>query len=370
MILRGLNCLFSLTGSDAAAWVEEKSQNSFVVLNESEKEAPGSNSLQGTKSEALRVAGRVLGLIERVAAMEHIEGPDPNLSGGAYASNPSPSTATFILCSECADSLAITLEQKLAHARKERDAYAGHLSMLKSAASPSTSTDSHSNSSSPTDASINANSDTDLDNDSALAELAALERESLIVQQNLADVERELEEIDAAEQEYWIQVNALQMHQLSIEEERDSLHSRLAVANAGLERLEKTNVYNDAFRIWHDGPFGTINGFRLGRLPNLPVEWNEINAALGQSLLLVDVLATKLGFIFKGYKLVPMGSFSRIEKIEGDKAAYELYGSNDFTVLLFWNRRFDNALVAFLQCIQQLGDFIQQRDSKLKLPYA
>ena len=34
---------------------------------------------------------------------------------------------------------------------------------------------------------------------------------------------------------------------------------------AALERLRRTNVYNDAFHIWHDGQFGTISGFRMGR---------------------------------------------------------------------------------------------------------
>jgi hypothetical protein len=35
--------------------------------------------------------------------------------------------------------------------------------------------------------------------------------------------------------------------------------------------LKKTNLYNDAFHIWHDGHFGTINGFRLGDLPSRQV---------------------------------------------------------------------------------------------------
>jgi len=34
-----------------------------------------------------------------------------------------------------------------------------------------------------------------------------------------------------------------------------------------LEKLQKTNVYNDTFYIVNDGHFGTINGFRLGYLP-------------------------------------------------------------------------------------------------------
>ena len=87
---------------------------------------------------------------------------------------------------------------------------------------------------------------------------------------------------------------------------------------AQLASLESTNVYNDTFRIWHDGPFGTINGFRLGRLPNLhvinlkfhtvlnfcyiQVEWSEINAAMGQSLLLLETLSNRLNFTFKTYK--------------------------------------------------------------------
>ena len=91
-----------------------------------------------------------------------------------------------------------------------------------------------------------------------------------------------------------------------------------------LEVCKKSNVYNDAFHIWHDGPFGTINGFRLGRMPDLHVEWPEINAALGHVCLLLHVLAQKVGYQFKQYRLIPEGSFSKIEKIGDDKASYEL----------------------------------------------
>jgi len=38
-----------------------------------------------------------------------------------------------------------------------------------------------------------------------------------------------------------------------------------------LDMLKQTNLYNDAFYIWHDGHFGTINGLRLGTLPTQPV---------------------------------------------------------------------------------------------------
>ena len=60
---------------------------------------------------------------------------------------------------------------------------------------------------------------------------------------------------------------------------------------AHLKRLQQTNVYHDVFRIWHDGAFGTIGGFRLGRTADTVVEWDEINAAWGQTVLLLKTMA-------------------------------------------------------------------------------
>lgn len=55
------------------------------------------------------------------------------------------------------------------------------------------------------------------------------------------------------------------------QEERDAVLAKIEVSQAHLELLKRTNVLNDAFLIWHDGEFGTINNFRLGRLPKIPV---------------------------------------------------------------------------------------------------
>jgi hypothetical protein len=63
---------------------------------------------------------------------------------------------------------------------------------------------------------------------------------------------------------------------------------------------QSTNVLNDTFRIWHDGPFGTICGFRLGRTPEHPVDWNEINAAWGQAVLLLHTMAQQCKLNFSG----------------------------------------------------------------------
>ncbi|KAL0805941.1 hypothetical protein Bca101_098432 [Brassica carinata] len=81
-------------------------------------------------------------------------------------------------------------------------------------------------------------------------------------------------------------------------EERDAILAKIEVSQAHLELLNKTNVLIDAFPIRYDGDFGTINNFRLGRLPKAPlghmkryqVEWDEINAAWGQACLLLHTM--------------------------------------------------------------------------------
>jgi beclin 1 len=173
-----------------------------------------------------------------------------------------------------------------------------------------------------------------------------------------------------------------------------------------LEKLERTNVYNDAFCIGHDGVFGTINGLRLGRIagvavrllfrlffsPSPPlirgqVDWAEINAAWGQTVLLLQTMARRLDFTFekfvictrpqhtmltttRSWRLVPMGSFSRIERTSGDKASYELHGSGDLALgRLLHNRRFDFGMVAFLDCLRQLAAHVRAQDGAVELPH-
>jgi hypothetical protein len=55
------------------------------------------------------------------------------------------------------------------------------------------------------------------------------------------------------------------------QEERDAILAKIEVSQAHLELLKRTNVLNDAFPICQEGEFGTINNFRLGRLPKVPV---------------------------------------------------------------------------------------------------
>jgi beclin len=98
---------------------------------------------------------------------------------------------------------------------------------------------------------------------------------------------------------FWTSYSSSLLTTAKLRDELTSLQHAHASASAELAKLSRTNVHNDAFCIGHDGVFGTINGLRLGRIPNVPVEWSEINAAWGMTLLLLSTLAKKVGFVFE-----------------------------------------------------------------------
>jgi beclin 1 len=89
------------------------------------------------------------------------------------------------------------------------------------------------------------------------------------------------------EEHYWREYSRHKHQLLQAEDEYRSLDSQLRATQCQLEKLKKTNVFNATFHIWHAGHFGTINGFRLGRLPSVPVDWNEVNTAWGRNTIVL-----------------------------------------------------------------------------------
>ena len=117
--------------------------------------------------------------------------------------------------------------------------------------------------------------------------LRALEIELESTRATRSKLAKKAAALDEAENTYWREFHAFKKNLHAHLEKRDSIVARTEQAQTHLERLEKTNVFNDAFHIWRDGAFGTINGFRLGRLPATVVEWEEINTAFGLVCLLL-----------------------------------------------------------------------------------
>ncbi|XP_022770573.1 beclin-1-like protein isoform X3 [Durio zibethinus] len=148
-----------------------------------------------------------------------------------------------------------------------------------------------------------------------------------------------------------------------LKEERDAILAKTEVSQAHLELLKRTNVLNDAFPIWHDGEFGTINNFRLGRLPKIPVEWDEINAAWGQACLLLHTMCQyfRPKFLYR-IKIIPMGSYPRI--MDSNNNTYDLFGP----VNLFWSTRYDKAMTLFLTCLKDFAEFANSKDQENNIP--
>lgn len=197
---------------------------------------------------------------------------------------------------------------------------------------------------------------------------------------------------------------------------------RVKAQNA-LHAYQHINVTNDCFHIWHDGPFATINGLRLGTeaLPptdstvlldslnaspasnvngsesrrflyfsgpsnqaenialrgssnvNTKVPWKEVNAALGLVALLLSTLERKphCGVKFR-YEIKPGGSTSKIgvrQTLTSSLTLYNLYYSDD-SFQFFGKRNFNTALQYLAQCVADTAEAIRQRDRTIALPYS
>lgn len=287
------------------------------------------------------------------------------------------------ICTECTDMLVAGLQHRLEAATKERDAYVNFLKQV--------------NAEIPTEEEIQESQEAlakaRQEEEEAIKELKQLEAEKASVDEEIAQLEEQARSLDIEEEKFWRDRNAFATRLSEFQNVRDSVNLQYDHDTQLLEKLQRTNVYNDTFCISHDGKFGTINGLRLGRLSNVPVDWPEINAAWGHTVLLLQTVADRLGYKFQGYELQPMGSTSRIIRYEtpnpsssrnsqrlagkGKKHILELYSSGDMPLgLTFMHRRFDIAMEAFLECMRQLGSFVESESAKnsesgrgLALPY-
>ena len=170
------------------------------------------------------------------------------------------------------------------------------------------------------------------------------------ITREIEEEKREKEIVEQDEEKYWKLYSVHRHQQFQALDEQISLECQLKFIRSNLDRLKQTNAFNASFHLWHYGHFGTINGLRMGRLPSVPVDWNEINAAWGQVTILLSALARKVNMMFQRYKLVPFGSASYIEDLVDNKQ-FPLYGSGGFRFL--WDAKFDAGMVAFLDCLQQ-----------------
>jgi len=260
------------------------------------------------------------------------------------------------LCEECTDTLLQSLEQQLELAEQDSQLYQEFLNTLSKETEEGSTVGQ-------LEGELAA---AQREEEELVRELEQLKVENSGVEEELEEQAAARERLEGEEELYWRQYSKHQARLLQAEDEYRSLDSQLKYTQAQLDKLKKTNVFNAAFHIWHSGHFGTINGFRLGRLPSVPVDWNELNTAWGQTVLLLHSLARKIQLQFVRFQLVPYGNYSYVKVLAEDKDL-PLYGSGGFR--LIWDTKFDAGMAAFLDCLQQFKEWVEAGDSGFCLPY-
>jgi beclin len=104
-----------------------------------------------------------------------------------------------------------------------------------------------------------------------MEDLRTAELELSALRSEIAHLETGSEALNAEESAFWRSRNAFSIALEEFQNEWDEVNIKYDHDTKLLERLQRTNVYNDAFCISRDGFFGVINGLRLGRLPNKQV---------------------------------------------------------------------------------------------------
>lgn len=132
-----------------------------------------------------------------------------------------------------------------------------------------------------------------------------------------------------------------------------------------LSKLQHITIFNDAFFIWHDGQYGTINGLRLGCVNGQPVDWMQVNAAMGYVALLLAAVCSQTGCKFSEFRIVPQGSFSKVTKHGDERKTHELFFDNR----MFAMSRFNQGLRCLAQCMQELAAFVMEKEPSIRLPY-
>ncbi|XP_010469103.1 PREDICTED: beclin-1-like protein [Camelina sativa] len=196
-----------------------------------------------------------------------------------------------------------------------------------------------------------------------VAAIEETEKQNAELNHQLKELESKGNRFNELEDRYWQEFNNFQFQLIAHQEERDAILAKIEVSQAHLELLNKTNVLIDAFPIRYDGDFGTINNFRLGLLPDIKVEWDEINAAWGQACLLLHTMCNYFRPKFQcRVKIQPMGSYPRI--VDSNNETYELFGP----VNLFWSTRYDKAMTLYLICLKDFTDFANSKDQENNIP--
>jgi beclin 1 len=299
--------------------------------------ATGSSDMAqaATLHESLRTVSRLLELSELLHEM-------------------SPSTACGVpLCSDCGNAIQGELQRRLEEAHAEREMLQAAFAELEAGEEDEDD--------------VLSDADYERERAAQLAEeenlraaVVAAKAERAALNDELLRLRQQRDAQLAEEEARHAMLNGAELERQGASEEALRAAQLVTQCERELRRLQRVDVLSDVFLIDIDGVVGSINGLRLGRLSTVHVEWAELNAALGQVVLLVVTLARLHGVTFRAHLLVPHGSFSKV--YTSAKVAYELYGSGSANLgRLFGTGRFEKGLGMLITCIAELCEYAAAR---------
>ena len=327
--------------------------------------APGDGDFGAPWSTQLRTVSRLMDLAERMSDK---------------ASDAAAPACGVPLCQECGRGLLLLLQQQLEEAHMEREAlqaataelYAGE-GVLDGGGAPS----GPSASGAAADVDMAPLSVEDFERERAAQrqeeaalreELAAAAREKAALQDMLRRLRQERASQKELEAQRHAAINGAEMARQRASEEELRAEQLIQLCEGEARRLEGLDVLSDAFRIEgltnnsgipggaHE--VGTINGLRLGRASGANVEWAELNAAIGQVVLLAQALCRlhMPGGEFAQYTLVPHGSHCRVFATREPNKPYDLFGSGQLSARLFGGhaRGVEKGQALLLACVDEL----------------
>lgn len=197
-----------------------------------------------------------------------------------------------------------------------------------------------------------------------LKELDEVWKERAEIALKVEQLQEEATELDEFEQKYWRAMRDYEAMCSELNEKQFRLIEQKTHAEQILVDLHRMSALADVFRISYIGHIGTISGFRLAHAGDT-IEWHEANAALGQVLLLLDTVRKRHGLTLS-HILYPLGAFSKIKRADGQ--TLELYRVESTLGLGFFKQHtFDQALVALLKVVNEIGQVAQKSWKNLPL---
>lgn len=201
-----------------------------------------------------------------------------------------------------------------------------------------------------------------------------IQLEEVRQEESVSIVQREITSVKAYETKLletllMEKINIMEMKQQELLEDIRSLDMDTERMEIQLRRLSQLTCVNEMFHIWFEGPYGTINSFRIGYLrANDEKLIAQTDAGLGQAALVIDTIASCSKYRFHQYQVLPLGSTAKITKVEDRSSVHPLHiDQGPFT--MFPRRNFNNALIGFLTCINELGEFVAAYDPTMTMPF-